>query len=541
MRTRAAIGMVGVRWGTASVLALGMFAPLGGCETDSYLDPSVVGRWEHTPTIVPVLERISSIEPADDDFVEVSQVTADDLIPFAALSLIGPGDQLEVTIREFERVGGPAEPLAVQVDQRGNIDLPRLGVIRVAGLSASQAREVIATRLEEAGLFQPGRAVVSVTPQSQRKQTVNVIGAVQNPGTYFIPSPEYRLLEALSAAGGFTESVPYIYVIRQVPLTDAGLLTPTEGRPAPATDGAPPAGGERPVEGERLIDLIDELSPPSGDRVPPREGAPGAVPDPAPRDPAAPEETRPARPDEPAPGLFAQPETPRGSQPPPIDLVDDPREVRRAERGDAAASEPPARFTWMYVGGQWVKVAAESGREAGGDVAGRDLDELVTQRVLEIPTAPLVQGAAKYNIIVRPGDVIRVPNLTAGLFYIEGAISRGGTFDIPPSGSITLMRAVAAAGGLSTIAIPERVDLVRMVGDRRQAMIRLNLRAIMEGTQPDVYLKPDDLINIGTNFWAYPLAVIRGGLRASYGFGFLLDRNFGNDVFGAPPVNAQGF
>ena len=36
------------------------------------------------------------------------------------------------------------------------------------------------------------------------------------------------------------------------------------------------------------------------------------------------------------------------------------------------------------------------------------------------------------------------------------------------------------------------------------------------------------------------LAVVRGGLRATYGFGFLLDRNFGNDVFGAPPTNRFG-
>jgi len=26
----------------------------------------------------------------------------------------------------------------------------------------------------------------------------------------------------------------------------------------------------------------------------------------------------------------------------------------------------------------------------------------------------------------------------------------------------------------------------------------------------------------------------------TYGFGFLLDRNFGNDVFGAPPTNQFG-
>ena len=47
----------------------------------------------------------------------------------------------------------------------------------------------------------------------------------------------------------------------------------------------------------------------------------------------------------------------------------------------------------------------------------------------------------------------------------------------------------------------------------------------------------DDHIIIGTSWVATPLAIIRNGFRATYGFGFLLDRNFGNDVFGAPPTN----
>ena len=82
--------------------------------------------------------------------------------------------------------------------------------------------------------------------------------------------------------------------------------------------------------------------------------------------------------------------------------------------------------------------------------------------------------------------------------------------------------------------------MTRVVGRGRQATIRLDLRAISEQTQPDLYLKPDDRINVGTNFWALPLATIRNGFRASYGFGFILDRNFGNDVFGAPPTNFGG-
>ena len=74
-----------------------------------------------------------------------------------------------------------------------------------------------------------------------------------------------------------------------------------------------------------------------------------------------------------------------------------------------------------------------------------------------------------------------------------------------------------------------------MVGDHREATIRMNLGAIRHRTEPDIVLKPDDHINIGTNFWATPLAVIRNGFRMTYGFGFLLDRNFGSDVFGPVP------
>ena len=48
-------------------------------------------------------------------------------------------------------------------------------------------------------------------------------------------------------------------------------------------------------------------------------------------------------------------------------------------------------------------------------------------------------------------------------------------------------------------------------------------------------MQPNDHVIIGTNLIATPLAVIRNGFRMTYGFGFLLDRNFGNDVFGPPP------
>ena len=91
---------------------------------------------------------------------------------------------------------------------------------------------------------------------------------------------------------------------------------------------------------------------------------------------------------------------------------------------------------------------------------------------------------------------------------------------------------IVSGGGLSAIGIPERVDLVRRIGNDQEATVRINLRAIFNGTEPDLFLKANDVINIGTNAVATPLAIFRNGLRMTYGFGFVLDRNFNTDVFG---------
>ncbi len=142
----------------------------------------------------------------------------------------------------------------------------------------------------------------------------------------------------------------------------------------------------------------------------------------------------------------------------------------------------------------------------------------MTQRVIRVPVKPLIAGDAKYNIVIRPGDIIRVPSATQGIVYVVGQVARPGTYNFPEVGKMTLLRAVDSAGGFGSLAIPERVDLTRVVGKNMQATIRVDMRAINEGTMPDIYIKPGDRINVGTNFWAFPLAVFRNGLRMSYGF-----------------------
>lgn len=492
---------------------------LSGCNTqDSFLNPSVTGRWEHTPTRVPILEHLAPIEDPEDQWVEISEITNDDLMVQSSAYRVSPGDSLSITVWDLIQPNQP-EVLPQPVGPNGYVQIPQIGRVFVAGLTEKQTAEAIEDRMRSL-VADP---LVSVVVQNRREQTFHVNGSISEPGAYVIPGADYRLLEGLTAAGGVPGFIENLFVIRQVPIREGvDEVVPVPGEmpqdDSPADTDSDDADGDAPEEGdgEELLDVIDDLSSPgmvSGTR-----GSLVAPPDGDDREPL-------------------------------IDLIESPAPEDEAEddgEGEAssdAESEAAARRPrWRFVDGEWRRVVVPSTETRRIQRPGRDgprdeRGELFTQRVIRVPTKPLLAGDARYNIVIRPGDVIRIPPNPVGNVYIDGQVGTPGVFQLPGVGRLTLTRAITSAGGLNGIAVPERVDLTRVVGNNEQATIMLNLRAIAEGTQPDVYIKPDDRINVGTNFWATPLAVLRGGFRVNYGFGFLLDRNFGNDVFGAPPSN----
>lgn len=465
---------------------------LSGCETDSFIDPGVLGRWEKTPVIMPVLDRLSAIEDEPTEYVQSSPPIASDLVPEVDSYRFAAGDQVEIRIRDFF-VPGVDEALERGIDQRGFIELPLLPPVRAQGKTTEELAAAIANAVREKQIRD--RPVVTVNPRSQRRQTFSILGAVQTPGTFFIPAPDYRLLDAIGVSGAFNESIPFVYVIRQVPLSDeaAGKVPlPEPVRKRTFGNGTQPKPDDaEPTQGEDLLKLIDDLSQPK--KAEPAPGMTGSA------------------------ELVGEP----GSGEPAIDLPD-------SSRGSSLSSGG-----WVFANGQWVKASE------GGSMGASEGQNLVTQRVIKVPIAPLLAGSADVNIVVRPGDVIRFPVPRGGLVYMTGQVARPGPYSLPADGKLTLLRAFDTAGGLSGIAIPERVDITRVVGEGRQATIRVDARAIGEGTAPDIVLKPDDRVNVGTNFWATPLAVIRGGFRASYGFGFILDRNFEGEVFGPRADNSN--
>ncbi len=84
------------RWLLAALAAV-VFAA-GGCEVNSFFDPSKTGYFGSAPVTMPVLDRIAAIEPSADLWGQTSQVTAEDLIPSDLAYRLHPGDVLEVQI-----------------------------------------------------------------------------------------------------------------------------------------------------------------------------------------------------------------------------------------------------------------------------------------------------------------------------------------------------------------------------------------------------------------------------------------------------------
>ena len=157
-------------------------------------------------------------------------------------------------------------------------------------------------------------------------------------------------------------------------------------------------------------------------------------------------------------------------------------------------------------------------------------------RIIRIPLLALRTGDLRYNILIRPKDVIFVEPLQTGVYYMGGHVARPGVYSLTGQ-HVTIKQAVVSAGMLDGVAIPQRTDIIRRIKPDHEVFVRIDLDKIFAGQQPDVYLRADDQLMVGTNALAPFIAAVRGAFRITYGFGFLYDRNYWNPKSG----NGSGF
>ncbi|MGE3180540.1 MAG: polysaccharide biosynthesis/export family protein [Phycisphaerae bacterium] len=94
------------------------------------------------------------------------------------------------------------------------------------------------------------------------------------------------------------------------------------------------------------------------------------------------------------------------------------------------------------------------------------------------------------------GDMITVEAADANVVYITGLTNTPGPIPVPRSGSLSLMRAVAAAGGLRELIDVKEATLVRKMQDGEQVRVKLNVKDIHEGKSPDIALVAGDVLQL---------------------------------------------
>jgi len=126
-------------------------------------------------------------------------------------------------------------------------------------------------------------------------------------------------------------------------------------------------------------------------------------------------------------------------------------------------------------------------------------------RAVDMTTAQLDQAlTAKFGekYLENPDISVGVKESARRSITVDGSVKTAGAF--PTTGPVTLMQAVALAGGLSEDANARRVAVFRTIGGQRQAAA-FDLASIRRGEMTDPAIYPGDIV-----------VVDGGGIKSTY-------------------------
>jgi polysaccharide export outer membrane protein len=96
------------------------------------------------------------------------------------------------------------------------------------------------------------------------------------------------------------------------------------------------------------------------------------------------------------------------------------------------------------------------------------------------------------NVVVNPGDVVKVPS--ASMIYIVGEFKKPGAFPMPRGDRLTVLRALALGEGLGPMAAKKDAVIMRTDATGKQSEIEIRLDRIIKAEEPDPLLQANDVL-----------------------------------------------
>jgi polysaccharide export outer membrane protein len=123
------------------------------------------------------------------------------------------------------------------------------------------------------------------------------------------------------------------------------------------------------------------------------------------------------------------------------------------------------------------------------------------------------QMAIAGDVPLIPGDTVIVSKV--GSVFVLGYVKTPAAISLSNNAPITVLRAIAMAGGVEYGAGLSRARIIRTTADNQRLEIRLDLKKIMFGQQQDVALLSNDILLVPGNAFKAGMAAGGAGVAAS--------------------------
>jgi polysaccharide export outer membrane protein len=112
------------------------------------------------------------------------------------------------------------------------------------------------------------------------------------------------------------------------------------------------------------------------------------------------------------------------------------------------------------------------------------------QETIEVNIKEIMQNAPEKDMPLQPGDTVLI---SEGKFFVYGEVTRPGVYYMEDN--ITVLKAIAIAGGLSKFGSSGKVKILRPLQDGGYDTYRVNIKDIMDGSaESDIMLQPGDTV-----------------------------------------------
>ena len=183
-----------------------------------------------------------------------------------------------------------------------------------------------------------------------------------------------------------------------------------------------------------------------------------------------------------------------------------------AENQQVAVSEPPSsRADREPIASRADSPAQVDSAETGSSIARK-------QREIKVNLGELVdEGDLSLNVEVRNGDMISVSRKDIGYVCVLGYVRSPAAFPLAGGESMSILRALSLAGGLTPSSRAENSILIRQT-ETGQKSYPIDLTEVVRGEGPALHLKSGDTVIVGSDALAKFMEIFQPRVGASAGY-----------------------